>query len=311
MSSVPGAIRWGVPDDLLTPAWDAALDAFLSWARVERALARATLSAYRSDLVRLARWCGRQGLGEPGEVGHEHVGAFLVFLTDQGLDARSRARNLSSVRQLFRWLVGENLQPDDPTALLTGPRFGRRIPSVFTEGEVEALLRAPDTDHPLHVRDRAMIELMYATGLRVSELVKLPFAGVNLPGGFLQVRGKGGKERLIPLGDVARDALVRYLGEARAPSRSSALFLSIRGSAMTRQNFWERLVGYARGAGLRGKVSPHVLRHSFATHLLNHGADLRVVQALLGHASLTTTEIYTHVSKERLKQVHQKFHPRA
>jgi integrase/recombinase XerD len=176
---------------------------------------------------------------------------------------------------------------------------------------VEAILAAPDTDHPLHIRDRAMIELMYATGLRVSELVNLPLSGLNLAGGFLQVRGKGGKERLVPIGDVARDALVRYLETARPPSRSPAVFLSIRGTAMTRQNFWERLVDYARAAGLRGKVSPHVLRHSFATHLLNHGADLRVVQALLGHASLTTTEIYTHVSKERLKKVHATFHPRA
>ncbi len=300
-----------MPDDLLTPAWDAALDAFLSWGRVERALARATLSAYRSDLVRLARWSAAQGYREPGEVGHHALGAFLVHLTDLGLDPRSRARNLSAVRQLFAWLVAENLQPDNPTVLLGGPKFGRRIPSVHSEAEVEALLAAPDTDHPLHIRDRAMIELMYATGLRVSELVKLPLAGVNLPGGFLQVRGKGGKERLIPLGDVARDALLRYLAEARPPSRSPAVFLSIRGTAMTRQNFWERLVGYARSVGLRGKVSPHVLRHSFATHLLNHGADLRVVQALLGHASLTTTEIYTHVSKERLRKVHATYHPRA
>jgi integrase/recombinase XerD len=296
---------------LLTPAWDAALDGFLSWARVERGLARATLSAYRSDLLRLAAWCGEQGFSEPGEVDHEHVSAFLLALTNQGLDPRSRARSLSAIRQLFRWLVAENLQPTDPTALLVGPRFGRRIPSVFTERQVEGLLKAPDTDHPLHVRDRAMIEMMYATGLRVSELVNLPLSGVNLPGGFLQVRGKGGKERLIPLGDVARDALLRYLAAARPPGRSPAVFLSVRGAAMTRQNFWERLVNYARGVGLRGKVSPHVLRHSFATHLLNHGADLRVVQAMLGHASLTTTEIYTHVSKERLKQVHATFHPRA
>jgi integrase/recombinase XerD len=144
----------------------------------------------------------------------------------------------------------------------------------------------------------------------VSELVKLPLAGVNLAGGFLQVRGKGGKERLIPVGDAARDALVRYLAEARPPSRSGAVFLSVRGAPMTRQNFWDRLVRYARGVGLRGKLSPHVLRHSFATHLLNHGADLRVVQALLGHASLTTTEIYTHVSRERLKEVHRTYHPR-
>jgi integrase/recombinase XerD len=300
-----------VRQELLTPAWDAALDGFLSWGRVERALSRATLSAYRSDLVRLARWCAAQGYREPGEVAHDVLGAYLVHLTDLGLDPRSRARNLSSVRQLFAWLVAENLQPDNPTVLLGGPKFGKRIPSVHSEAEVEAILAAPDTDHPLHIRDRAMIELMYATGLRVSELVNLPLSGLNLAGGFLQVRGKGGKERLVPIGDVARDALVRYLETARPPSRSPAVFLSIRGTAMTRQNFWERLVDYARAAGLRGKVSPHVLRHSFATHLLNHGADLRVVQALLGHASLTTTEIYTHVSKERLKKVHATFHPRA
>lgn len=283
---------------------------FLDWIRVERALSVNTQLAYRADLSRLARWMGTQGRPDPVDVRHEDLAAYLVALQRDGLDPRSMARHRSALRQLLRWLVAEGLMADDPTALLAAPRVGLRIPVVLSEAQVEIILAAPDESDPLAVRDRAMIELMYATGLRVSELVLLPLSAVHIEGGFLRVRGKGNKERLIPMGDVARDLLLHYVGKVRGPG-GSAVFLSRRGSAMTRQNFWERLVGYARQAGVRGKVSPHVLRHSFATHLLNHGADLRAVQAMLGHADISTTQIYTHVSRERLKRVHAEFHPRA
>lgn len=291
-------------------AWDHAIDGYLAFTRVERALAKNTQAAYRADLARLARWAGERGLGAPADVRHADLADYLVHLEAEGLDPRSRARHRTAFRQLFRWLVAEQLLVDDPSTLVRAPRFGLRIPSVFSEAQVETLLAAPDDADPLGKRDRAMIELMYATGLRVSELVLLPLAAVHLEGGFLRVRGKGGKERLIPMGDVARDLLVQYVREVR-PAGGTAVFLSRLGGPMTRQNFWERMVRYARLAGIRGKVSPHVLRHSFATHLLNHGADLRAVQAMLGHADISTTQIYTHVTKERLKRVHAEFHPRA
>ncbi len=291
------------------PGWASVVDGFLAWTRVERALAKNTQAAYRADLVRLARWAGARRLGEPAEVRHEDLAAYLVHLEREGLDARTRARHRSAFRQLFRWMVGEGLVADDPATLVVAPRFGLRVPTVLSEAQVEKVLAGPDTDDPLGLRDRAMIELMYSTGLRVSELVGLPLAGVHLEGGFLRVRGKGKKERLIPMGDVARERLVEDLGGVRPPG-GTAVFLSRLGRPMTRQNFWARLVRYARLAGVRGKVSPHVLRHSFATHLLNHGADLRAVQAMLGHADTSTTQLYTHVPRERLKRVHAEFHPR-
>lgn len=290
-------------------AWTAAIAGFLAWIRGERALSANTRSAYAADLTRVARWMGAEGRDDPAGVTHADLAAYLVALADAGLDPRSVNRHRSAIRQLFRWMVAENLAADDPSLLIAAPRFGRRVPAVFSEAQVETLLAAPDELDPLGIRDRAMIELMYATGLRVTELVTLPLRAVHLDGGFLRVKGKGNKERLVPLGDVARDQLLRYLREVRPPG-DGAVFLSRRGTPMTRQNFWERLVRYARLAGLRGKVSPHVLRHSFATHLLNHGADLRVVQAMLGHADISTTQIYTHVTRERLKAVHAEFHPR-
>lgn len=291
------------------PAWDAAIAGYLAWTRVERALAKNTQLAYRADLSRLAIWMGDNGRPDPVDVRHEDLAAYLLALHQEKLDTRSMARHRSSFRQYFRWLVAENLITDDPSGLLTSPKFGLRIPTVLSEAQVEKILAVPDEGDPLAVRDRAMIELMYATGLRVSELVGLPLSGVHLEGGFLRVRGKGNKERLIPMGDPARDLLVHYIGKVRKPG-GSALFLTRRGTAMTRQNFWLRLVTYARLAGVRGKVSPHVIRHSFATHLLNHGADLRAVQAMLGHVDISTTQIYTHVTRERLKRVHAEFHPR-
>ena len=299
------------PDTRPVPlAWAGAIQGYLAWIVGERALATNTRLAYGADLARAARWMGDAGRDDPAAVRHEDLAAYMVALHDSGLDPRSLARHRSAIRQLFRWMLTENLLADDPSVLIGAPRVGRRVPTVFSEAQVEAILAAPSDVDPLGVRDRAMIELMYATGLRVTELVTLPLKGVHLEGGFLRVRGKGNKERMVPMGDVARDRLVEYLRDVRPPSGDGPVFLSRLGRAMTRQNFWERLVRYARLAGLRGKVSPHVLRHSFATHLLNHGADLRVVQAMLGHADISTTQIYTHVTRERLKAVHAQFHPR-
>ncbi|MBM4367192.1 MAG: site-specific tyrosine recombinase XerD [Deltaproteobacteria bacterium] len=293
----------------MTESWAAALDGYFAWLKVERAVSANTLLAYRADLARLAEWMEDNGRPAPGGVEHVDLAAYIVHLSREGLSGRSIQRHRSAFRQFFRHALVEDGIARDPSTLVEAPRARRRLPAVFSERQVEALLEEPRVSDPLGLRDRAMIELMYATGLRVSELVKLPASAVHLEGGFLRVQGKGGKERLIPCGEVATEWLVRYWAEAR-PRGGSAAFLSRQGRAMTRQNFWVRLTRYARQAGIRGKVSPHVLRHSFATHLLNHGADLRAVQAMLGHADIGTTEIYTHVSRERLKRVHAEFHPR-
>ena len=293
----------------ISPAWNHASEGFLSWAKVERALSRNTLMAYSADLFRLARHMTENGKDKPGSLVHADLTAYMVALSDSGLDARSIARHRTSYRQFYRQLLIEGLVKDDPTVLISAPRAGRRLPVVFSEAQVDALLDAPDETDPLGLRDKAMIELLYSTGLRVSELVMLPAAAVHLEGGFLRVRGKGNKERIVPMGDRARDWLLRYWQNAR-PVGGKYAFLSRLGKPMGRLNFWLRLTRYAKLTGLGGKVSPHVLRHSFATHLLNHGADLRAVQAMLGHADISTTQIYTHVTRERLKAVHAEFHPR-
>lgn len=294
---------------VVSPAWDAAIEGFLASMRVERALARNTLTAYRSDLLRLG---AEGGCDAPTRVQHADLAAYMATLLDSGLDQRSLARHRSAFRQFFKYLVREGLLSSDPSVLIEAPRPQRRLPSPLSETQVEALLAAPDDSTPLGLRDLAMIELMYSAGLRVSELVELPLSAVHLDGGFLKVRGKGSKERLIPLGEKAETLLRRYLVEVRGDPKYTqpALFLSRLGTAMTRQNFWERLGQYASTVGIRGGVYPHQLRHSFATHLLAHGADLRAVQAMLGHADISTTQIYTHVAQERLKRVHREFHPR-
>lgn len=224
------------------------------------------------------------------------------------------ARYLSGIRQFYRWMVRERGLSDDPAALIESPRPGRGLPKALTEDEVERLLAAPDTGKPLGLRDRAMLELMYATGLRVSELVGLEQSNLNLTRGVVRVVGKGGKERLVPLGDEAHDRLQQYLAEARPALVKGAavpeVFVTARRAGMTRQSFWYRVKAHARTAGITRPISPHGLRHSFATHLLNHGADLRVVQLLLGHSDLSTTQIYTHVAREGLKRLHERHHPR-
>lgn len=293
---------------------NAAIEGFAAWLRVERARSSHTVEAYARDVTRFAAWAARQGIDDPGLVTAHHVADHVVALEQHGLGARSVARARSALRTFFRFLVDERIVEDDPTVDGDGPRFVRPLPTVLKPEQVEAILDAPDLASPFGLRDRAMVQLMYASGLRVSELVSLPASQVRLDPGVVRVLGKGRKERLVPTGEEAAAWIARYVRDARpllaGPSPPDVLFLDRQGTAMTRQNVWMRLRHHAAVAGIPGKVSPHVLRHSFATHLLAHGADLRALQAMLGHADITTTQIYTHVTRERLQALHARFHPR-
>ncbi len=290
------------------------IEAFADALWLERGLSRNTLSAYQSDLRALAAWLHKAH-------GHSLLGArredlltYFALLSRQGRKPRSTARLLSCLRQFYQHALREGWIKADPSACIDAPRLGRPLPKYLTEGQVEALLEAPDVDDAEGFRDRAMLELLYATGLRVSELVGLHLEQLSLSQGLVRVIGKGGKERLVPLGDEALDWLQRFLRGARAEllgeRPSAVLFPTRRGGGMTRQAFWYRIKKHALAAGVDTSLSPHTLRHAFATHLLNHGADLRVVQMLLGHSDLSTTQIYTHVARERLKSLHEKHHPR-
>jgi integrase/recombinase XerD len=283
-----------------------AVDGYLDWCRAERGLSENTLDAYSRDLLRLKAFLAADGIQTPGQVTHQSLAQWIVRLHKDGLSAPSIARHRVAMRQLFKFLVDEGLLESSPGELISAPRPPRRLPGTLNESEVTAILEAPDRSQPLGLRDAAMIELLYATGLRVSELVGL--RQDQWHDGWVIVTGKGGKDRLVPYGDQAKAIVERYLQSRAKPSMS--LFLSIRGTAMTRQNFWARLKVYAKAAGVRRNVSPHTLRHAFATHLLDHGADLRAVQAMLGHADISTTEIYTHVARERLRHLHGEHHPR-
>ena len=298
----------------ISTADQADLDRFCDALWLEDGLSPRTLASYRADLTRFARWLAGRGVALAA-AGNDDIEAYLANLFGvAGLKARSAARAVSSLRRFYRQLLRDGERADDPTALVPSPRLPRSLPKSLTEAQVEALLAAPDTSVAEGFRDRVMLELLYATGLRVSELVGLPVAAVSLDMGVLRVMGKGSKERLVPIGEEAIDWIVRYLRGARAElldgQQSTALFVTRRRDAMTRQAFWLRLKRHARRAGIGGTVSPHVLRHAFATHLLNHGADLRVVQLLLGHADISTTQIYTHVARERLQRLHRQHHPR-
>ncbi|HET6720454.1 MAG TPA: site-specific tyrosine recombinase XerD [Rhodocyclaceae bacterium] len=292
----------------------ALIDEFCDALWLEDGLARTSLSSYRSDLAKTSDWLARQN----GPTLQDCDELWLMrFIAEVAATRRatSQARYLSTLRRLYRWQVARGRRVADPTLKLVMPAKPSRLPKVMSEQQVETLLAAPDVDTPLGLRDRAMIETLYATGLRVSELINLKLHEVSFDMGILRVLGKGSKERLVPLGEVAIDWLRRYLDEARpeiiAGQHSDAMFVTGRGAAMTRQAFWQLIKRYALVAGIaREKLSPHVLRHAFATHLLNHGADLRVVQLLLGHADITTTQIYTHIARERLKELHAKHHPR-
>jgi len=291
----------------------AVVETFLDALWMERGLSENTLAAYRTDLSGLSRWLDEHGTTLT-RASRAQLQSHLAWRVGSGARPRTTARLLSTMRRFYRYLVREGRRNDDPSTRIDAPKLDRPLPKTLTEAEVEALLAAPDTATSLGLRDRAMFELLYATGLRVSELVGLRIDQVNRQHGVVRVLGKGRKERLVPLGEEAIDWLDRYLAEARpAFNRGSAdphLFLTARGGPLTRQAFWHRIRHHAQAAGLSRSPSPHTLRHAFATHLLNHGADLRVVQLLLGHSDLSTTQIYTHVARERLKQLHETHHPR-
>jgi integrase/recombinase XerD len=297
---------------------DEALEGFMYFLKVERNRSANTVEAYVRDCRRFADWLadrkGSDALDALGSTSRQDVIDHLDAIGEQGVSQRSVARARTSIRQWFRFLVAEGLVEDDPTVLVGAPKFTSPLPTVLGSSQVEALLDAPDRSTPLGSRDAAMIAVLYSSGLRVTELVTLPWRNVDAQTGLIRVLGKGDKERLVPIGERALNAIRTYLQTGRPAldpaNGASALFVSNRGSAMTRQNFWTRIRHYARLAGIPGKVSPHVLRHSFATHLLEHGADLRSLQAMLGHADISTTQIYTHVSRARLARLHAEHHPR-
>lgn len=289
------------------------LETYLDAVWVERGLSDNSLSAYRQDLETFARWLAQRGRGLLSVNGADLYG-YLADRYQKGFSSRSTARFLSCVRGFYRYQLREGLIQENPLALVENPKLPRSLPKSLTETDVERLLSAPDLSEPLGLRDRTMLELLYACGLRVSELVGLTLTEVNLRQGVVRVTGKGSKDRLVPLGEEASDWLNRYLKEARPQllhnAPSDILFPSNRRRAMTRQTFWHRIKHWAQRAGIEKPLSPHTLRHAFATHLLNHGADLRVVQLLLGHSDLSTTQIYTHVARARLQEQHAKHHPR-
>ncbi len=281
------------------------------WA--ERGLSENTLQSYRYDLLQLAAHQEKRN-SDLKAASREDLLHFLATRVQHGRSPRSLSRYLSGFRQFYRWLLRAGRINQDPSALIESPRLGRGLPKALSEQQVEALLEAPDVGTPLGLRDRAMLELMYATGLRVSELVGLELPNLNLNQGVVRVMGKGDKERLVPLGEESIFWLLRYLDHGRGDLMRGAdcpkIFVTARKAGMTRQTFWHSIRKHARVAEIDQPVSPHMLRHSFATHLLNHGADLRVVQLLLGHSDLSTTQIYTHIAREGLKKLHRKHHPR-
>jgi integrase/recombinase XerD len=288
------------------------IDAYLDHLRVERALGRNTLEAYASDLARFARVLENVGSSiEQADL--RAVSAVLVELGASGLSARSQARFLSSLRGFYKYLVHERILAKNPLDLVEAPRLSRKLPNLLSESDVRGLLDAPDRTQPRGLRDAAMVQIMYAAGLRVSEVVGLGLGDVDLRAGVVTAFGKGRKRRLVPLAAPARQAVQAYLSEVRGRWASAGerhLFVTQRGGPMTRQGFWKALKSHGRAAGISKNLTPHMLRHSFATHLLAGGADLRVVQTLLGHADIGTTQIYTHVSADHLREMHRRFHPR-
>ena len=286
---------------------------FLDYLAVEKGLAKNSLAAYHVDLRHFGHWLTDQSI-ELDRVERIHIVRYFQALRSAGISARSVARALAAIRGMFRFLVSERHLKNDPTENLENPKLWSNLPKSLHSSEVEALLRGPERETPEGLRDRAMLELLYATGLRVSELIKVRVEDIVMDAGFLRTMGKGSKERIVPFGDTARDAILEYMEKGRPAFNKyndPYLFLTIRGRAMTRQSFWMKVSKYAGQAGIKSHISPHVLRHSFATHLLENGADLRSVQMMLGHADISTTQIYTHVSRARLQRMYEMHHPRA
>ncbi len=305
-----------LPQERLTgapPVLEPSIARFLDAVWMERGLSVNTLAAYRADLDALVRWLAERGIAVENTSRADLLG-FLAARVEVGAQPRSTARQLSSFRRFFRYLVRESVVAEDPTSQIAMPKIRRTLPKSLTEQEVESLLLAPEVSDPLGHRDRTMLEVLYATGLRVSELVSVRFAHVNANQGVIRILGKGNRERLIPLGEESVRWLTEFVQGPRSEilleRQTDYLFPTRRGDRMTRQAFWHIIKRYAAKAGVQKELSPHTLRHAFATHLLNRGADLRVVQMLLGHSDLSTTQIYTHVARERLKELHTQHHPR-
>ncbi|HSP33053.1 MAG TPA: site-specific tyrosine recombinase XerD [Thermoanaerobaculia bacterium] len=289
------------------------VDLYLDYLAVEKGLAKNSLAAYATDLRKFGEFLEDKGI-DLENVERVDIVRYFQHLRGGGISARSVARALAAIRGMFRFLVAERHLKKDPTENIENPKLWTTLPKSMQPAEVEALLRAPDRTTPEGLRDSAMLELLYATGLRVSELIHVKIEDLVMDAGFLRTFGKGSKERIVPFGDTARDAIVTYVERGRSELAKGAdpyLFLSRRGKPMSRQSFWMKIVKYARLAGITSQISPHVLRHSFATHLLENGADLRSVQLMLGHSDISTTQIYTHVSRARLQKMYEQYHPRA
>jgi len=300
-----------VPED--TPFFLVYLPTFLDFLTVEKGLAGNSIKAYRADLGHFGHYLKSQDI-PLGKIERLHIVRYFQALRNAGISSRSVARALAAIRGMFRFLVAEKHLKNDPTENLETPKLWSSLPKSMDGVDVDALLAAPDCSTSSGLRDKAMIELLYATGLRVSELIRVKIEDLVLDAGFLRTIGKGSKERIVPFGDSAKEAILRYMELGRPPMVKhfdSTLFLTNRGRGMTRQMMWTIIVRYARAAGIRGHISPHVLRHSFATHLLENGADLRSVQMMLGHSDISTTQIYTHVSRARLQKIYETYHPRA
>ncbi len=290
------------------------IECYLNSLWLEKGLSQNTIAAYRRDLVQFTAYIDTHHPHTLTQVDDGIIQAYLATRLNQGHSARSTARFLSCLRGLYQYLIRENQIQENPTTLIDNPSLGRPLPKTLSESDVESLLEAPETEDAIGLRDRTMLEILYACGLRVSELLNLKISDINLRQGVIRIFGKGSKERLVPLGEEAIDWLERYLKTARPEliniADNDIVFPSKRGKVMTRQTFWHRIKHWAKLANITKEISPHTLRHAFATHLLNHGADLRVVQLLLGHSDLSTTQIYTHIAQARLQDLHQQHHPR-
>ena len=294
----------------------ALVDEFLNYLSVERGLSKNTISSYGTDLAHFIEYAAAKGITDPDAVRRQDITDYMLGLKDRGISSNSISRALVAIKMFYRFLVQERLAKDDVAGVLESPRLIRPLPNVLGAAEVDKLLAAPDVRDWMGIRDKAALELMYATGMRVSELVNLTMDGLNLDAGFIKCRGKGDKERIVPIGRKAKDAIERYLEKVRQKllkpgSIDAHVFISRLGKSVSRVSFWKMIKKNAKLARIKKGITPHTLRHSFATHLLERGADLRVVQELLGHADISTTQIYTHINKERLKSIHKQFHPRA
>ncbi len=290
------------------------IEEFLGYLSVERGLAKNTLVSYKGDLARFFDYLKSRRIASIGTVTRQMITSFMMAEKDRGLSANSVSRQLACLKSFFKFLVREHKVKEDVTSIIESPKLWKRLPSTLDIDEVESLLKAPNVKDLMGMRDRASLELMYATGMRVSELINLKMDDLHMDAGFVRCFGKGSKERIVPFGKKAKEGIVRYLDKARRAflkrKVSNFLFLTRLGRPMSRQTFWKMIKKYAREARIKKQITPHSLRHSFATHILERGADLRIVQELLGHSDISTTQIYTHVSKDRLKSIHKKFHPR-